>query len=211
MECAKCAKAFEPQKGLKNYCSLACRNSRPRSEESRSRSSKAAKQSNRVQAYQDRKRGSKTRCRVYFEVCKTCNQPFTTKYWGRRVCSELCRVKYIMTSRRQNAYKRNQYNGVRFDSSWEAVVAKFLDDNKVKWERGISLNYEDAEGKTRRYFPDFYLPDYDLYVEPKNKLLVERDRHKLKFFESKIKLLYGDLNHILEQLDWIIYPSPDTR
>lgn len=33
--CKKCGKEFEPQKGLKSYCSLSCRNSRERSEETK--------------------------------------------------------------------------------------------------------------------------------------------------------------------------------
>ena len=132
MECTKCGKEFKLRKGLKNYCSLACRNSRPRNAESRNRTSEAARQSDKVKAYQDRRRGRKTRCRVYFESCRACSKLFTTKYWGRKVCSEECRVYHIMTSRSRNVYKRGEYNGNKFDSSWEVAIAKYLDNRNVK-------------------------------------------------------------------------------
>lgn len=39
--CKKCGKDFEPQKGLKSYCSLACRNSRNHTNETKSKISKS--------------------------------------------------------------------------------------------------------------------------------------------------------------------------
>ena len=41
-KCKKCGKDFIPQKGLKQYCSLKCRNSRNFTEESRKLKSKSA-------------------------------------------------------------------------------------------------------------------------------------------------------------------------
>ena len=46
--CNKCGKEFEPVKGLKNYCSLACRNSRVRTDEIKSKISNSAKKSDKV-------------------------------------------------------------------------------------------------------------------------------------------------------------------
>jgi hypothetical protein len=45
MICKKCGGEFEPQKGLKNYCTLQCRNSREFSEEANKIKSEKAKQS----------------------------------------------------------------------------------------------------------------------------------------------------------------------
>ena len=60
------------------------------------------------------------------------------------------------------------YKGVTLDSSWELSLAQRLDELKVRWERPAPLKWKDAKGYTRNYFPDFYLPDYDLYLDPKN-------------------------------------------
>ena len=46
--CKKCGKQFEPQKGLINYCSLECRNSRTWSEEDKEKKSISAKNSSKV-------------------------------------------------------------------------------------------------------------------------------------------------------------------
>lgn len=43
MKCKKCDEEFEPKKGLKNYCSLKCRNSREFSDEAREKKSLAFK------------------------------------------------------------------------------------------------------------------------------------------------------------------------
>jgi len=43
--CKKCSNEFIPQKGLKSYCSLACRNSRERSEETKQKISKGVSNS----------------------------------------------------------------------------------------------------------------------------------------------------------------------
>lgn len=60
------------------------------------------------------------------------------------------------------------YKGVTLDSSWELALAQRLDELNIKWERPSPLQWVDIEGLTHNYFPDFYLPDYDLYLDPKN-------------------------------------------
>lgn len=47
-KCKKCGKDFEPVKGLVNYCSLECRNSRSWSEEDKKKKSISAKSSEKV-------------------------------------------------------------------------------------------------------------------------------------------------------------------
>jgi Zn finger protein HypA/HybF involved in hydrogenase expression len=47
-KCRKCNKEFEPVKGLVNYCSLECRNSRSWSEEDKKKKSISAKNSDKV-------------------------------------------------------------------------------------------------------------------------------------------------------------------
>lgn len=62
--------------------------------------------------------------------------------------------------------KETIYNGYKFRSRLEARWAVFFDAAKIKYE------YE-PEGFTSKdgtpYLPDFYLPDYDIYVEVKPK------------------------------------------
>ena len=57
-----------------------------------------------------------------------------------------------------------EYNGLKFRSRLEARWAVFFDVAKIKYEYEPE-GYETEQGE--RYLPDFYLPDFDTYVEVK--------------------------------------------
>jgi len=57
MNCKKCGKTFEPSKGLLNYCSMSCRNSREHSDEVKEKIRQSVKEgiaSGQIPSYQDR-------------------------------------------------------------------------------------------------------------------------------------------------------------
>jgi hypothetical protein len=63
--------------------------------------------------------------------------------------------------------KIEDYKGEKFHGKWELMVAKWFDSNSIRWERKIKpFNYF-WNNKWHLYFPDFYLPDLDKYVEVK--------------------------------------------
>jgi hypothetical protein len=76
--------------------------------------------------------------------------------------------------------KRFLYNGIHLDSSYEVRYAKILDKSGIKWIRPTKVIWSDANGKPHRYYPDFFLPDYNVYIDTKNKYLIERDRYKIE-------------------------------
>lgn len=55
------------------------------------------------------------------------------------------------------------YKGVSLDSSWELKVALSLDEHGIRWDRPKYFRLKDG----RRYTPDFYLPDFEIYLDPK--------------------------------------------
>ena len=62
--------------------------------------------------------------------------------------------------------KKIEYKGFLLDGGWELCFAKWCDDHDIKWERnnrGFEYKYEGP----KIYYPDFYLSEYDLYVEIK--------------------------------------------
>ena len=65
-------------------------------------------------------------------------------------------------------------NEVILQSSYELLCSEILDNLQIKWIRPKSLKYD---GK--RYFPDFYLPEHDLYLDPKNEYLAKQDAKKI--------------------------------
>lgn len=95
--------------------------------------------------------------------------------------------------------KRVDYNGTILDSSYEFKLAKSLDDNNVKWIRPKSLKWND-DGQIRRYIPDFYLPDYDVYLDPKNDFLIKKDKRKIHLTEQFNDVTILVLNK--NQLEW---------
>jgi hypothetical protein len=68
---------------------------------------------------------------------------------------------------------------VLLDSSWEELLAKRLDELDIKWIRPKEPIPYELEGKMHNYFPDFYLIDYDLLLDPKNPHAVLVQKEKL--------------------------------
>lgn len=83
-------------------------------------------------------------------------------------------TKKLMSERARNSNHRRlrrgmvEYNGVMLDSSWEVRLARKLDVDNIQWIRPKPLKYIDKHGLERNYFSDFYLPEYNLYIDPKN-------------------------------------------
>ncbi len=85
---------------------------------------------------------------------------------------------------------------IKMDSSWEVKCAEKLDELGIKWERDerIKLKYIDKRAQTRNYIPDFYLPDYDIYIEVKGywttparwkmRSVMDRNPGKIRLLES---------------------------
>lgn len=87
-----------------------------------------------------------------------------------------------------NTGKIIEYKGVKLNSSYELKVAQELDSNMIRWERPGGIPYNDNKGKFHNYIPDFYLPDYDIYLEPKNNYLIENVNTYLGFYDlDKLK------------------------
>jgi hypothetical protein len=95
--------------------------------------------------------------------------------------------------------QRFEYAGEYLHSSWEVLVAEYLDENKIEWERKVrSFDYV-WEDKTRQYFPDFYLPKFDIYLEVKG-YEIEKDREKWKQFPKRLILIkFQEIEKILNK------------
>lgn len=89
------------------------------------------------------------------------------------------------------------YKGVELQSGWELKVAQFLDDRGIKWQRPKNSFPYTYHNRTLQYFPDFYLLDYDLYIEVKG-WLQEKDLCKWKDFPHKLLVIDKSNIHKLE-------------
>lgn len=92
---------------------------------------------------------------------------------------QLIREKALASPHRRLKKGVVEYKGILLDSSWELELAKRLDELGVKWVRPDPIPWIDKEGVRHNYFPDFYLEDYDLFLDPKNPHTIEVQKKKL--------------------------------
>ena len=95
---------------------------------------------------------------------------------------------------------RFKYNNVTLDSSYELRLAKILDKQNIKWIRPNKIKWIDSENVEHRYYPDFYLCDYDYYIDTKNKYLAVKDKEKIKAVgdQNKVKIRIVEIEEIIE-------------
>lgn len=153
--------------------------------------------------------------------CKECNKVFIPDRDGRKFCSQRCAGNYSikipgmiqklsgLAKQRgsgghvsRNIIYFNKGNGerIKLQSNYELRVALELDNNKVNWIRPKSLIWNDSKGDLHRYYPDFYLPDYDVYLDPKNEYLIKKDKIKIAKVSEQNKVRVIVLG--VEQLEW---------
>ena len=107
----------------------------------------------------------------------------------------------------ESTQSKCEYNGIILGSSYEREVAKSLDENNIKWIKPKYLKWESPlDNKEHRYYPDFYLPEYDVYLDPKNDYLIHnknkyfgiKDTEKISLVERKnnVKVLILDKEHL---------------
>lgn len=95
-------------------------------------------------------------------------------------------------------YHKKNGTQVLLDSSWEEVLAKRLDELNIDWIRPKPLRWKDKMGNHHNYFPDFYLTEYDIYLDPKNPYAKIVQAEKLEI----ITKLFPNLQ-ILDTIDKI--------
>lgn len=85
--------------------------------------------------------------------------------------------------------RKQTYAGQSFDGMWEVHLAKWFDQNDIKWERN-KLTFPYTYDKPRKYIPDFYLPNIDCFVEVKG-WKTAKDEAKWKAFPRNLIVLSG--------------------
>jgi len=93
--------------------------------------------------------------------------------------------------------KRIQYDGKQFQGKWELYFYQWCVRNGVKVDK-CSEWFEYQWNGVRKYFPDFILEDYNLYVEVKG---YKTERDDAKWSQFKRKLLVIDKKDISKLLN----------
>lgn len=92
---------------------------------------------------------------------------------------------------------RINYNGIILNGKWEQYVAEYLDSKHIKWERPLVPFEYFWKNSSHLYYPDFYLVDYDVYIEVKGYER-ERDLCKWKVVPNLIVLKKEEIKKILD-------------
>lgn len=88
-----------------------------------------------------------------------------------------------------------EFNGSRFHGRWEVRVAEWLYQNHVVYERKMQPIPYFWKNSWHSYFPDFYLPKYDVFIEVKG-YETDRDRCKWAFVPNLLVFKSKELKQI---------------
>ncbi len=127
----------------------------------------------------------------YYCIESKCNNgiSYTNFNSGNRRCI-VCSNKGIHNAHFGKPIKPNwvKYKNTWFRSNWELWFAQFLTLSRIKWQ--YESNTFDLGNTT--YTPDFYLPNFNMYVEIKG-YFSEKAKEKIKIF----KKIYSNINLII--------------
>ena len=132
--------------------------------------------SDKFQAYMQTSTYKNEQSERMIEIVK--NNP--DSYSANNVCG---RVKII------------EFNGDKFHGGWELLVAKYLYKNKIKYDRDVEPFEYMWEDSIHLYFPDFYIPSLDKYIEVKGYER-EKDRAKWAVVDNLIILKQKEIDEI---------------
>jgi len=122
-------------------------------------------------------------------TCVICDSDFTG---NRKTCSPECFSKLVssVTIGRAGGNRDLNKPGIDcagntfyYDSGWEVILAESLNANNIFWTRPERFILSDG----RSYSPDFYLPDYGVYLDPKAKRpgYYRKSMLKIEMFEQE--------------------------
>ena len=94
--------------------------------------------------------------------------------------------------------KRGIYKGILCQSSLELAWVLYQIDKGVNFVRNTRYFYYSFDGETKLYYPDFYLPEIDTYVEVKG-YYDKKSQAKVEQFKGNIIVLQlNDMKPILK-------------
>ena len=125
------------------------------------------------------------------KVKRTCENPkcrkefFVERWRPKKFCGRICSIKFTGSkptspkAARAKAGIREDLGNLYFYSRWEANFARVLNFLGIKWK----FQPKTFDLKDRKYTPDFYLPEYNLFIEIKNFLSEFSEERDRKFRE----------------------------
>lgn len=92
-----------------------------------------------------------------------------------------------------------EHNGAKLKGQWELATAKWFDRQSIGWEnepKGFSYIWNEKE---HTYYPDFYLKEYNVYIEVKG-YKTDRDEAKWSHFPERLIVIDSKLIYNLDEM-----------
>ncbi|MNB84573.1 hypothetical protein D3C81_804320 [compost metagenome] len=161
---------------------------------------------------------------LYSKTCIWCKKKFEAPYKSKKCCSIKCaNSKNGSVSKPNNGglrdgggkskqieYKSSVAGSMKLNND-EIRIAKILDNLNINWERNkTGFPYVDELGNKRKFYPDFYIRDFNFFVEYKG-WVDSKMKHKMNNAQSltnfNLLIIYGhdkrykDLGLNIEQIE----------
>jgi hypothetical protein len=201
--CNKCQTTFsvierEKQFPLKTkyFCSRKCANTRNHSQKTKDKIKKSI-----IHSESFKKFCKERKLPLLTKICKICGITFQSKSYSKAKC---CSSKCASSAPKPNNGGLRDGGGCSKVFEYvspiagpmklnkdEIEVAKCFDNLKLNWKRNWNgFPYIDLLGRNRKYYPDFYVSDFDCYVEYKG-WIDDKNSHKMNnaLVKNNFKLL----------------------
>jgi len=117
---------------------------------------------------------------------------WTKESWDEMVASRSRSQKYIDSLKKNSHGRLTRYQDVLFRSESEACFAWLCDSVGWKWEyenRLRILTYRRPDGRVHHHLPDFYFPEYDVFIQVKYRQYKE-DVEQVNFIAGQLGITY---------------------
>lgn len=141
----------------------------------------------------------------HYKICRKVKRP---KVWDEESRAKHSASMKDAVKRNPDSYTKNnicgrvkqvEYNGVMLKGTWEVKTAMWLDGIGEQWQAEVNPQKYIWNRSEHLYFPDFYLPDKDIYIEVKG-YKTDRDEAKWSQFTKKLVIIDKRTVHILNDL-----------
>ena len=226
--CEHCGKVMAIKYGSGRFCSKSCANTHSHTEESKQKISIGMKNFISINgtALQEAN-GNKTALLRYGifnarysysqnpKVCCVCGKQIPYSQRVNKTCSKECYRLLMSNNAKERKFggltnggglrsKHGSYKSIHCDSTFELIYLIYCLENNINIQRNTkAFSYINSCGVRKRYYPDFYMPDTDTYIEVKGykDCNVDLKLEAVKSQGYKINILYK--NTIAELLAFI--------
>jgi len=94
--------------------------------------------------------------------------------------------KALLSTHRRLKKNTIMHNGILLDSTWEKKLAERLDELGISWIRPEPIKWKDDNNVYHNYFPDFYLTEHDIFLDPKNQYAYAVQKRKIEIISKQL-------------------------